>query len=136
ANYIAKWNGNSWTNLGPGAPNTMLALAVSGSDVYVGGSFSITAEGSNINCVAKWDGSSWTYVGSGMRDAINVGVWALAVSGTNLYAAGSFTKADGLVVNSIAKWNGTSWSPLGSGLTVGASEGTVNSLAVSGGNLY
>ena len=40
---------------------------------------------------------------------------ALAVSGTNLYAGGYFTKAGGVPANYIAKWDGSAWSALGSG---------------------
>ena len=58
-------------------------------------------------------------------------VWALAVSGTNLYAGGLFTTADGNSANYIAKWNGAAWSPLGSGM-----NGSVNALAVLGTSLY
>ena len=39
ANYIAKWDGNSWSALGSGLNDTVNALAVSGSDLYAGGSF-------------------------------------------------------------------------------------------------
>jgi len=40
---------------------------------------------------------------------------ALAASGTDLYAGGSFTTAGGVSANYIAKWNGSTWSALGSG---------------------
>src|SRR5437773_6019989 len=63
ANYIAKWNGSSWTALGSGlgggsmeSPPSVAALAVSGSDVYVGGTFT-TAGGASANYMARWDGS-------------------------------------------------------------------------------
>src|SRR5258708_38631056 len=39
ANYIARWNGNSWSALGSGMDSVVLALAGSSSDVYAGGSF-------------------------------------------------------------------------------------------------
>ncbi len=41
ANGIAKWNGSSWSGLGSGVNNWVSALAVSGSDVYAGGGFTI-----------------------------------------------------------------------------------------------
>ena len=58
-------------------------------------------------------------------------VYALAVSGTNLYAGGSFTTAGSVAANCIAKWDGSKWSALGSGI-----NSNVYALAVSGTNLY
>ena len=43
-------------------------------------------------------------------------MYALAVSGSDLYAGGYFTTAGGSAANYIAKWNGSSWSALGSGM--------------------
>jgi hypothetical protein len=51
-------------------------------------------------------------------------VYALAISGTNLYAGGVFSTG-------IAKWDGVNWSGLGSGM-----NNHVFALAVSGANLY
>jgi hypothetical protein len=58
-------------------------------------------------------------------------VKALAVSGTNLFAGGTFTTAGGNAANSIAKWDGSNWTALGSGM-----DNNVLALAVSGTNLY
>ena len=87
-----------------------------------------TAGGSRANHIAKWDGSAWTALGSGMRRAP---CYALAVSGSDLYAGGLFTTAGGTNANYIAKWNGSAWSALGSGMNQ-----SVAALAVSGGDLY
>jgi len=50
--YIAKWNGSAWSALGGGVSSTVYALAVSGSDLYVGGTFT-TAGGKFSACVAR-----------------------------------------------------------------------------------
>src|SRR5439155_4621891 len=108
------------------------ALAVSGSDLYAGGAFT-TAGGSAANEIAKWNGSSWSELGSG-TEGVNLfasQVYALAVSGSNVYAAGSFKTAGGSGADNVAKWNGSSWTALASGL-----EGEVLALAVSGGDVY
>jgi hypothetical protein len=126
ANYIAQWNGSSWSALGSGVDDTVYALAMSGGTLYAGGDFG-QAGGKSANCVAQWNGSSWSAPGSGMNGA----VCALAVSGSTLYAGGGFTKAGGNTANNIAQWNGSSWSALGSGL-----NNWVYALAVSGTNLY
>jgi hypothetical protein len=64
-------------------------------------------------------------------DGVIPSVYALAVSGTDLYAAGVFESAGGIPANAIAKWNGSTWSALGSGII-----GQVNALAVIGTDLY
>jgi hypothetical protein len=132
ANYIAKWNGSNWSPLGSGMEGSfpyygeVLALAVSGSDLYAGGYFT-TAGGSPANYVAKWNGSNWSPLGSGMNGAVR----ALAVSGSDLYAGGYFTTAGGSPANYIAKWDGSNWSGLGSGM-----DYYVSALVVSGSELY
>jgi hypothetical protein len=140
ANNIAKWDGSSWSALGDepnqGMDSVVLALAVSGNDLYVGGDFS-TAGGIAANLVAKWDGSSWSALGSGIGGIVAGGVvppdvYALGVSGSDLYVGGIFSTAGGIAANSIAKWDGSSWSALGSGVDNAAP----NALVVLGTNLY
>jgi hypothetical protein len=132
ANSIAKWDGSAWSALGSGMNAggncpSVIALAVSGNNLYAGGAFT-TAGGVPANNVAKWNGSAWSALGSG----VNATVYALAVSGTDLYAGGAFTTAGGLPVNSIAKWDGSAWSALGSGVNDG-----VGALAADGaGHLF
>jgi hypothetical protein len=133
-NGIAKWNGSAWSALGSGISSTLhpywparvLALAMSGANLYAGGYFN-TADGVLVNSIAKWDGSAWSALGSGMNDEVH----ALAINGTNLYAAGYFTTAGGVPANCIAKWDGNAWSALGSGMNI-----IVYALAVSGTDLY
>ena len=67
-------------------------------------------------------------LGTGMNNT----VYALAVSGTDVYAAGEFTTAGGVPANRVAKWNGAAWSALGSGI----GNNTVTALAVSGTDVY
>ena len=134
ANYIAKWNGTSWSALGTGVNGPVYALAIGGTDVYVGGNFT-TAGGVSAKYIAKWNGSAWSALGSGMSGHTDpqwsCAVWALAVSGTDVYAGGTFYSAGGVTVKSIAKWNGTNWSTLGAGV-----DTNVLALAVRGTDVY
>ena len=144
ANCIAKWDGSAWSGLDSGigggigfyAP-VVSALAVLGSNVYAGGSFT-NAGGSQVSCIARWDGRVWSTLGSGMAEGDNgpyaLGVYALAVSGGNLYAAGNFTTAGSAAANYVAIWNSNTWSPVGLGM--GGASPSVSALAVSGNDLY
>jgi hypothetical protein len=99
ANYIAKWDGGSWSALGAGMSNSQpLALVASGSDLYAGGYFN-GAGGNPANYIAKWNGTSWTALGSGMDNYVR----GLAVLGADLYAGGDFTAAGGKVSAYIAR---------------------------------
>jgi PKD repeat protein len=142
-NNIAVCNGASWSALGTGVTGLyggyVLALAVSSNNLYVGGSFT-NAGGVAANNIAMWNGSSWSALGSGVGVAYPDRVTALAVSGTNLYVGGSFTNVGSVAANNIAVWNGSSWSTLAGGVSGRYVKrvlfGNVESLAVSGTNLY
>jgi len=154
ADYVSQWNGSTWSALGsngsgngaieslPDAPSPVVfALAVSGTDLYVGGSFIDVAGIAEADAIAKWNGSAWSNLGSdfGNNGAIlgPAGVYALAVSGTDLYVGGSFHDVNSLSADNVAKWNGSTWSPLGSdGLGDGAITHNVHALAVVGTDLY
>src|SRR6185369_7124215 len=111
-------------------------LAVSGTDLYVGGNFNAAGGVGLANFIARWNGSAWSALGSG----VNFNVYAVALSGTDLYVGGSFTTAGGAPASRIAKWNGSAWSALGSGVNVAANlladHATVHALALSGSDLY
>jgi hypothetical protein len=142
ADKVAKWNGSTWSALGSNAAgddgalnDSVTALAVSGTDVYVGGWFQNAAGIPTADHVAKWNGSSWSAMGSNGagNGAINGPVDVLKVSGGNVYVGGAFNNAAGLAAGlGIAMWNGSTWSTLGS---TAATNG-VNDIAISGGDIY
>src|SRR5438128_6703210 len=97
ANHIAKWNGSVWSNMGSGFNAIFEDLAVSGTDVYATGIL-LTPNGGSRGYVGKWNGSGWTELGSGMTGPLPwsyAGVYDIAVSGTDVYAAGDFLSAGG-----------------------------------------
>ena len=131
---LVKWNGSGWqpvTSSFPTGPSgwalTLRALAVSGSDFYIGGYWTSPNKQSWAGFVYKWNGSSWTELGTGM----NGQVAAVITSGPDVYAGGRFTMAGGTAANRIAKWDGSAWQQLGSGM-----DGGVATLAISGTALY
>src|SRR5205085_10483935 len=124
ANHIARWDGTGWSVLGSGTDTSVLAVAVSGTDLYAGGYFN-TAGGIAATNIAKWDGTSWSALGSGMGGACPFKcphVTALAVSGSRLYAGGLFTTAGGVAATNIAKWDGSGWTALGAGINGAAPD--------------
>jgi len=124
-NYIAQWDGSTWSPLGTGVSGPVLTMTVfndgSSEALYVGGAFE-TAGGVAANSIAKWDGKTWSPLGDGMGGGLFYDtVDALAVfddgQGSALYAGGDFTTAGSVQVNYAAKWDGANWSVLGTGLS-------------------
>jgi hypothetical protein len=116
-NFVAKWNGTSWSPVGSNLNGPVHALAVyddgTGPALYAGGEFSVAGP----SAIAKWNGSTWAIVGGGL----SAGVHALTVfddgTGPALYAGGSFGPWNFPgPFNHVARWNGTTWSSVGSGL--------------------
>ena len=131
ANYIASWDGSTWSPLGSGMNSTVLALTVYDNSLIAGGHFT-TAGGTSANKIASWDGSTWSPLGSGMvgNNPYANPVYALTVYDGNLIAGGYFTTAGGTSANNIASWDGSTWSPLGSGM-----DNRVYALTVYNGSL-
>ena len=103
------------------------AIAINGSDVYMGGDYSDVPGG----VLWKWDGSTLTSLGtSGGAD-----VKALCVIGDNLYIGGTFTD-----INSVTGTNALAVMDLStetvSSLDGGLSSGYVYALATDGTDLY
>jgi hypothetical protein len=63
ADRIAKWNGSSWSAIGPsafpGSAGSVDAIAVDGGNVYVGGTFKDAGGNNAADHLAVWDGTSW-----------------------------------------------------------------------------
>ncbi len=155
ATNVAKFDTltNTWSKLGTGSGNGVTggtfpgvyALAVIGSDLYVGGVFDTANVGGttvSANNVAKFDTltNTWSKLGAGSGNGVSNSVLALAVSGSDLYVGGAFTQANSgidITANRVAKFNTTNgaWSALGTGSGNGL-DGAVRGLVVSGTDLY
>jgi len=120
--YIAKWDGLTWSPLGIGLNGPVYSMkpfaeATSTPVLYVGGAFT-TAGSFAANRIAKWDGSAWLPLGAGVGGGIVRALMGFDDGvGHALYVGGSFTFAGGLPANRIAKWDGYSWSALEMGLS-------------------
>ena len=164
ADYVAKWDGTSWSALGSNGAGdgslfssydvqnvTVNSLAVDGNgNLFVGGWFNdVNNHGIPVpeaDSIAKWDGANWSALGSNDAGSGSLSgtVNALVVDENgNLYVGGNFGNVNnfGVILNEadfVAKWDGANWSAMGSN---GAGNGSLNShidaLAVDGnGNLY
>ena len=147
ADFIVKWNGTAWTPLGSDGSGdgaldwSVNAIAVSGTDVYVGGKFSNAGGVATADFLARWNGTAWSGLGSnGAGDgALDSDVLSVAASGPVVYAGGVFLDAAGIATaDNLARWSGTAWSALGSnGAGDGALAGaSVYDVALAGTDVY
>jgi hypothetical protein len=99
-------NGNADATWNPNSDGIVNSIAISGSDIYVSGNFSdiggqtrarlAKLNNTNGNADVTWDPAA-----SGFDD----GMYAIAVSGTSVYAVGDFTSIGGQSRFGIAKLN-------------------------------
>jgi hypothetical protein len=89
--------------------------------LYISGGFS-TADSIISPGVTAWNGTSFSNLGCGfewncidtnIRHSYVNPVRAVCMYNGELYAAGSFSRADNKPVQNLAKWNGTTWDSVG-----------------------
>ena len=84
---LAKWDGTNWSSIG--FTGVAYALAVDGTNLYVGGTFTnAAATVTNIGC---WDGSAWHALGSGVGTYAGYSAQAVAVRNGVVYVGGLFS---------------------------------------------
>jgi len=143
ANRVARFNTStsSWSSLGSGSSNgvnaQVLALAISGNNLYVGGAFT-QAGGATANHVARFDlmADTWHPLGTGVNSQVNT----LVIDGQGrVYAGGTFTQAGGTSANYVARFDpaNSTWSRLGPTATNNGVNNVVFALALDGqGRVY
>lgn len=124
ASHIARWDGVSWSGMGPGTNGFVETIAVFDSgqgEVLVAGGAFTQAGGQPASRLALWDGGSWSEVEGG--NGVNGPVRTLAEfddgSGNSLFVGGEFLAAGSTGVLNVARWDGADWFRLGEGLEGG-----------------
>lgn len=152
ANHIARFNtaNNTWLTLGrndvfSGVNGAVSALAVFNGEIYLGGSFTTAASASitsiTANRVVRYAPTTngFSAVGVGSGNGVDNSVFAIAVSGNDLFFGGNFTVANvngtTVAANRIVRFSGGAWSSVGTGSANGV-DGTVFGITVSGSALY
>jgi hypothetical protein len=139
-NYVAKWNGISWVNLGgkgslknsSGPAESIIpsiALNPTNGYLYAAGYYPATN-----SKVAYYNNSAWVYLDN-TSNLNGGGISQIMFSKTgDLYSCGSFTNTNGKCY--VAKWNGTTWSELG-GVNALNANGSINAMCIdASGNIY
>ena len=155
ADYLAKWNGANWSALGSGSGGdgslngAVYAIEINGTDLYAGGYFTnVNNLGTPVGAadyVARWNGTTWSALGSNGagNGSIDLPVWAIAASASNIYVGGTFSNLNnnGTVLNDadyLARWDGSDWYAVGgTNAGNGSLDGYVRDILVDGvGNIY
>jgi len=151
-NFIRYWNGSTIANLNANAyvNGYIYAIAVSGTNIYIGGSFTTAKGVAGFNGIACWStvSNTWSSLGTGVAGS-NASIYALTVdpASNKLYAGGEFLTVNGTTANNIAAWDisSSAWAALNpgtagvSGLPAGSAPGTkagVYALTMCGTSLY
>jgi len=116
--HIARYDitDKTWNELENGGLNgDVYAMTVSGDDLYMGGYFSETGDGSvyPMGKIVRYDITDGTW-DKLANDGLNNAVLSLAVSGNDLYVSGNFSQTDDGIVtglNRIARYDisGNTW---------------------------
>lgn len=124
--HLARWDGASWSAMGPGlsahvGPIPVAALEVfddgNGARLYAAGSLA-------LGNVLRWSGAAWEPLGRGIGGTVSTLTVYDDGSGPQLVAGGHFMAAGGQEMRRVARWNGASWSTLGNGIGLGVPDQT------------
>jgi hypothetical protein len=125
-NYIARWDGESWSGVGGGIElvgyeiTGLRGVTVWNDQLIIVGAFDFAGDTAAVN-VAAWDGQTWTALGAGgdpydevfgFRQALT----AIAPYSGLLYAGGDFSDTVGPEGQAIAVWDGSTWSAVDGGV--------------------
>jgi trimeric autotransporter adhesin len=127
---IMKWDGHAWSPVP--MEQSVVSLTVSGDAMYAvvySSTLLVGWSGINVWNIVRWNGAEWLTIGEVFGNEP-----LLAMSGADLFAAGTFNEVNGIRANGIARWDGNRWSGLGE--TSEGFEYSVSAIAAAGEDLY
>lgn len=140
--YVAKWNGTTWTELGTGSN----ALSANGDiytlcsdpagNIYAAGHFT---DAGAFGYVAKWNGTAWSQLGTSFGATLVQDINSIASDAQgNIYAAGQITFINGSsLAYEVMKWDGTSWTIVGGSANGLHANNAITAMTVdASGNIY
>ena len=121
SDYITKWDGETtWIPFDGGLDGSVHTVAVSGVEMYVGGSFKYAGPNSSPVAsagIAFWDASNWNALGDAPQAGPSDTVQDIEAFNGDIIIAGDFTSVNGVSVNYVARWDGSNWQSYGSGFS-------------------
>lgn len=111
ADGVLRWDGNSWSRVGPPLDVSIARVSAlhsadlgDGRKLYAGGEF----EGLNgeLHNIAAWDGTAWLPLGDGLPFEVGLLTTLDTLEGPRLAVTGPYP-------GEVILWDGVSWSPFG-----------------------
>lgn len=153
ANYVARYSlaTNTWSSLGTGSNNgtnqSVRAIAVDGSNVYVGGIFTTAGSLASASRIARFNlqSSTWSALASTNGEGVDNAVNAVSVFNGIVYVGGNFNRANNssnlattIIANHVARFNtaNNTWLTLGRNDAFGGVNGAVSAIAVFNSEIY
>ncbi|MFQ3599125.1 MAG: T9SS type A sorting domain-containing protein [Chloroherpetonaceae bacterium] len=138
---------NAWQNVGSGVNGSVYSLAISGTNLFVGGGFNLAGGSVLTQGIARLNlnNSTWNSLGSRSTLALGASVHTLVVEGDTLFVGGLFSTDNGSQLNAVARvnWQTNQWSKLGTGFGNGLGyvgpftvPPWVQAIVVSGDTIY
>ncbi|MBI5863298.1 MAG: hypothetical protein HZB38_02050, partial [Planctomycetes bacterium] len=103
---VARWNSNSWFDMGVHS-SVAYDLVVHNNELYMAGEASGSADG-----LARWDGAAWQEVPGAPH---YIDIEGLVSYNGDLIVLGEFREAGGKGVTNIARFGGVNWFAMGGG---------------------
>ncbi|MFI4915853.1 MAG: GC-type dockerin domain-anchored protein [Phycisphaerales bacterium JB060] len=126
ASNIARWDGVTWSPVGPGLNNEVIDLEVHRYSVvpalFAAGRFRTTEDGATtLNHVAAWTGRTWEPLRDGDEPGLADRAFVLEVfeddDGPAMFVGGNFSNdISGQALSFIGRWDDSGWSPLTRGI--------------------